>query len=218
MMINKRLISTVSESKKYIAGNVICQWISLAANIAMMASITALLAKLYEKTCESGDIITTLLTALAAVIVRFICTTLSSRMSYLSSKAVKKNLREMIYKKLLRLGTSYTGFVKVGGTELKDISEASLMENFTYISHQSYLFKGTVRENLLMGCPAATDEQLWSVLDRVNLSAFLKSENGLDTLLMEKASNRSGSHEEAKWISGNDAAHWTSTLSISSLV
>ena len=36
MMINKRLIGTVRESKKYIAGNVICQWISLAANITMM--------------------------------------------------------------------------------------------------------------------------------------------------------------------------------------
>ncbi|MCM1304501.1 MAG: hypothetical protein NC305_13060 [Lachnospiraceae bacterium] len=36
MMINKRLIGTVSESKKYIAGNVTLQWCSLVANIAMM--------------------------------------------------------------------------------------------------------------------------------------------------------------------------------------
>ena len=35
MMINKRLIGMVAESKKYIAGNVILQWCSLAANIAM---------------------------------------------------------------------------------------------------------------------------------------------------------------------------------------
>ena len=40
MMINKRLIGTVSESKRYIAGNVILQWCSLAANIAMMFGIT----------------------------------------------------------------------------------------------------------------------------------------------------------------------------------
>ena len=40
MMINKRLIGTVAESKKYIAGNVVLQWCSLAANIAMMFSIT----------------------------------------------------------------------------------------------------------------------------------------------------------------------------------
>ena len=42
MMINKRLIGTVTESRKYIAGNVALQWVSLAANIVMMASITRL--------------------------------------------------------------------------------------------------------------------------------------------------------------------------------
>lgn len=38
MMINKRLIGTVKESKKYIAGNVFFQWVSLCANIVMMAA------------------------------------------------------------------------------------------------------------------------------------------------------------------------------------
>lgn len=50
MMINKRLINTVKESKKYIAGNVICQWISLCANIAMMCAIAGLFQSLYEGT------------------------------------------------------------------------------------------------------------------------------------------------------------------------
>ena len=39
MMMNKRLIGTVPESKKYIAGNGILQWCRLAANIAMMAAM-----------------------------------------------------------------------------------------------------------------------------------------------------------------------------------
>ena len=43
-MMDKRLIGTVKESKKYIAGNVITQWISLIANIAMMTAITVLLS------------------------------------------------------------------------------------------------------------------------------------------------------------------------------
>ena len=42
MMINKRLIGTVSESKKYIAGNVALQWCALAANIAMIGAICRL--------------------------------------------------------------------------------------------------------------------------------------------------------------------------------
>lgn len=111
-MINKRLIGTVGESKKYIAGNVVCQWISLGANIAMMISVTTFLAKLFEKTADKKDIGITVAVAMIAVVIRFICSVLSSRMSYLSSKAVKRSLREMIYKKLLRLGTSYNEKVK----------------------------------------------------------------------------------------------------------
>ena len=107
MMINKRLIGTVKESKKYIAGNVVFQWISLAANIAMMGSIAHLLQSLYEGKAQDGQIAATAAIAVAAVVARYLCATLSSRMGYLSSKAVKKTLREMIYKKLLRLGTSY---------------------------------------------------------------------------------------------------------------
>ena len=86
----------------------------------------------------------------------------------------------------------YTGSVKVGGIELSELSETSLMKNLTYISHQSYLFKGTVRDNLLMGKPNATENEMWEVLGRVNLADFMKSENGLDTKLLEKASNLSG--------------------------
>ena len=470
MMINKRLIESVRESKKYIAGNVVCQWISLVANITMMVSVTTLFEKLYERVAEYRDLIITIAVAIVSVVVRFVCSVLSSRMSYLSSKTVKYILREKIYQKLLRLGTSYkekintseivqvavegvdqletyfgaylpqffyamlapltlfavlcfvnvpcavvllvcvplipaaivavqrwakkllakywgqytalgdtflenlqglttlkiyqtdeykqkkmneeaenfrkitmkvltmqlnsitimdliayggaalgvilsvtqyragnvdlsgclliillsadffipmrmlgsffhiamngmaasdkifklldlpeiqektlavgedctimcenlrfgyekereilhglcmtfpmgsftsivgesgcgkstisailmgrnteyTGCVSIGGTELKELKEESILKNITYISHQSYLFKGTVKDNLLMGCPAATEEELWQVLDRVNLSDFLKSEQGLDTKLQEKASNLSG--------------------------
>ena len=471
MMINKRLIGTVAESKKYIAGNVVLQWCSLAANIAMMFSITNLFAELYYSSTSSFALWTTAVVVVLALLIRFLCTTGAIRMSYLSSKAVKKTLREKIYEKLLRLGASYneqvktsevvqvavegvdqletyfgaylpqffyamlapltlfavlcfvnvpsaivllvcvplipiaiaavqtwakkllskywgqytalgdtflenlqglttlkiyqadefknkemnaeaekfrkitmkvltmqlnsitimdliayggaalgvimavtqyannhvslagclliillaadfflpmrqlgsffhiamngmaasdkifrlldlpehkqevsesfpsqhdivcsglrfsyepdreilhgvdlqfpqgsftalvgesgcgkstiaailmgrnrgyTGSVTVGGVELKGINESSLLRNITYVSHQSYLFKGTVRDNLLMGKPSATDDELWAVLERVNLAGFLKAEQGLDTPLLEKASNLSG--------------------------
>ena len=112
MMINKRLIGTVKESKKYIARNVILQWVSLIANIVMMSAITSLLAKLFYRKADTKDILITLMIAVVAVIVRYICTTWASKMGYLSSKAVKKTLREMIYKKLLNLGTSYNEKIK----------------------------------------------------------------------------------------------------------
>ncbi|MDY4509669.1 MAG: hypothetical protein SPD95_13225 [Candidatus Faecousia sp.] len=46
------------------------------------------------------------------------------------------------------------------------------MNTITYVSHQSCLFKGTVRENLLMGCPDAEDKELWQVLERVTFTCF----------------------------------------------
>lgn len=107
MMINKRLIGTVKESKKYIAGNVICQWVSLAANITMMGAIARMLQSLFSRSAGDGQIAMTAVIAAVAVVIRFVCNVLSARMGYLSSKAVKKTLREMIYKKLLRLGSSY---------------------------------------------------------------------------------------------------------------
>jgi len=93
---------------------------------------------------------------------------------------------------LMGRNKGYIGQLTVGGIPLSEISEASLMKNFTYISHQSYLFKGTVRENLLLAAPNATDEVLWETLEQVNLADFLRKEKGLDTWLNEKASNLSG--------------------------
>lgn len=86
----------------------------------------------------------------------------------------------------------YRGSVTIGGISLPEIKEASLMKNVTYVSHNSYLFKGTVRDNLLMGNPQASDEELWKALEQVKLADFLRNEKGLDTELTEKASNLSG--------------------------
>ena len=107
MMINKRLIGTVKESKKYIAGNVFSQWISLIANIVIMGAIAKLLQDLYKGRVGHKQVILTLIIAIAAISIRFVCSVISSKMSYLSSKSVKKTLRQMIYQKLLRLGSSY---------------------------------------------------------------------------------------------------------------
>ena len=412
MMIDKRLIGTVRESKKYIAGNVAFQWLSLAANIVLMAAVARLLQSLYAGTAGGSRLALTALIAAAAVAVRFACTAASSRMSFLSSKAVKKLLREKIYGKLLRLGSSYreqvntsevvqmavegvdqletyfgsylpqlfyamlapltlfavlgfvnlpsavlllicvplipvtivliqrwakkllsrywgqytalgvilasaqlqagrvdlsgciliillaadfflpmrmlgsyfhiamngmaasdkifrlldlpepppktvpvpetcsilckdlhfsyeegreilrgvdmafpqgsftaivgesgcgkstiasilmgrnqgySGSVSIGGVPLRDIAESSLMEHLTYISHQSYLFKGTVGENLRMASPNASDDALWQVLEQVNLSSFLRSQQGLDAPLLEKGGNLSGGQRQ----------------------
>ena len=86
----------------------------------------------------------------------------------------------------------YRGTIRIGGKELSRIREDSLLSHVTMISHNSYLFKGTVRENLLMAAPMATEIEMETVLKKVNLYEFLKSQRGLDTELMERGSNFSG--------------------------
>lgn len=90
----------------------------------------------------------------------------------------------------------YTGEVLIGDVELKNIKESELLKAITYIGHNSFLFKGTVAENLRMAKPDASDEELWAVLQRTNMAEFLKSENGLDTMITASAGNISGGQRQ----------------------
>lgn len=93
---------------------------------------------------------------------------------------------------ILGRNRQYQGKILLGGMDLKHIKEKSLMEQITLVRHNSYLFKGTVEENLLMGNPNATQEQMIEVLKKVNLWEFLNGQEGLWTKLAEKGSNFSG--------------------------
>ena len=91
---------------------------------------------------------------------------------------------------------SYTGDVLFGNTSLSDISDQNLLQNVTYIGHQAHLFMGSVRSNLAMGNPEATEEQLWHALEQVNLAEFVKSLGGLNAPVAEKGSNLSGGQRQ----------------------
>lgn len=93
---------------------------------------------------------------------------------------------------LMGRNKGYEGSITLQGKELQEISEKSLMEHMTLVSHNSYLFKGTVKDNLLMGKADATEEEMYAVLEKVNLLGFLQTQQGLDTEIREKGSNFSG--------------------------
>lgn len=97
---------------------------------------------------------------------------------------------------LMKRSRGYTGRIEVGDVDLADVSEASLLDSVTYVSHESHLFKGTVRANLLMARPDASDGELWNALEQVRLDGFLRGENGLDTVLTEGAANLSGGQRQ----------------------
>lgn len=93
---------------------------------------------------------------------------------------------------LMGRNRGYQGSVRLGGVELSEVSEESLMKSVTRVAHNSYLFKGTVEENLRMGKPDANRQEMIAVLRKVNLWGFLEVQEGLDTKIQEKGSNFSG--------------------------
>lgn len=86
----------------------------------------------------------------------------------------------------------YEGEILIDGKSLTELTEASLMNMITLVKHNSYLFKGTVEENLRMGKPDAEEKEMEEVLKKVNLWAFLSEQEGLKTRVQEKGSNFSG--------------------------
>lgn len=97
---------------------------------------------------------------------------------------------------LMKRSKNYSGKIFVGEVDFNEISEKSVMDNITYISHSSYIFKGTVRDNLLMAKVDAKDEELWKVLKKTNLADFFEADNGLDFEIAEAGGNLSGGQKQ----------------------
>lgn len=90
----------------------------------------------------------------------------------------------------------FSGEIRLNDIPLSRIREEDLMENITYVGHNSYLFKGTVEENLRMAAPDASCEEMERVLKKVNLYDFLSSQKGLATKLEEQGCNLSGGQRQ----------------------
>lgn len=88
------------------------------------------------------------------------------------------------------------GTVLLGGRSVADCSADILYRKMTRIKHDSYLFAGTIRENLRMGKPDAAEEEMNAALRRVKLYEFVRNGGGLDMELQEKAANLSGGQKQ----------------------
>ena len=97
---------------------------------------------------------------------------------------------------LTKRNKNYKGSIQIGKAELSDIAESELMKRITLISHNSYIFKGSLRENLMMGRLDATEDELWKALRNVNLEDFVKTNGGLDLELLEAGANLSGGQRQ----------------------
>lgn len=88
------------------------------------------------------------------------------------------------------------GKVLIGGVQAASLSSEARFEKITCINHDSYLFKGTLRENLQMGKENASDEEMCAVLKQVDLYDTVMKKGGLDMEIKEKAGNLSGGQKQ----------------------
>ncbi|AKD40421.1 TPA: ABC transporter ATP-binding protein/permease [Pasteurella multocida] len=76
--------------------------------------------------------------------------------------------------------------------DIQDLDRHAFYRHVSLVSHSSYIFKGSLRENMLMANLSATDEQIYAVLEQVNLANFVRENGGLDMMLLSRGSNLSG--------------------------
>lgn len=92
--------------------------------------------------------------------------------------------------------TDFEGKILLGGHPLHDISSIVRYKKITRINHNSYLFAGTVRDNLQMGNPTASEAELNEALKKVKLYDFINESGGLSMQLTENADNLSGGQKQ----------------------
>ena len=141
-MFDKRLMALCPESRKYIVGNIVLQWIELCMNAVMIGLIAIAAERLYRGQLTIQNAVPGLVIILITVIIRFFVTRYAVRMSYLASRTVKRKLRDLIYKKLLRLGISYREKVTTAEIVQESVEGVDQLESYfgQYVPQFFYAF------------------------------------------------------------------------------
>ena len=152
-MFDKRLMAMCPESKKYIAGNIICQWIELMMNSMMIFVIANAVSKLYHRELSSREMVLLLVILTGVLIIRFFMTKKTTEMSYLASKTVKRVMREQIYGKILRLGNSYREHATTAELVQESVEGVEQLESYfgQYVPQFFYAFIAPVTLFVLFG-------------------------------------------------------------------
>lgn len=102
-----------------------------------------------------------------------------------------------IIRLLLRFYDPAQGMIKINGTDIKDVTLKSLREQFSIVSQDTYLFKGSIRDNLLLANKNARDAQIVEAAQAANIHDFIMSlPNGYDSIVGEKGFNFSGGQRQ----------------------
>lgn len=110
-----------------------------------------------------------------------------------SSGAGKSTIAQL----LPRLYDTDAGVVRIGGVDVRDLSAASMRATLGMVTQDGHLFHDSVRENLLLARPGATEGELWDVLRRARLEDLVRSlPDGLDTVVGERGYRLSGGERQ----------------------
>lgn len=88
------------------------------------------------------------------------------------------------------------GSVEIGGTQISSLDRQDYYAHLCLVSGNIYIFNESVRDNFLLVCPDATDEEMWRALEKVNLDKFVKQSGGLDKIVNEGGENISGGQKQ----------------------
>ena len=89
------------------------------------------------------------------------------------------------------------GAVRVGGTDVRDLTLQSLEDAVGYVTQDAHMFHDTIRENLRYAAPDATDEQIWSALEHARIASLVRSlPDALETVVGDRGYRLSGGERQ----------------------
>ncbi len=105
--------------------------------------------------------------------------------------------KSTLAKLMVRFYDPTAGAVRYGGVDLRDASLRSLRERIVVVPQEGFLFGGTIRNNILIARPDATDDDVWAAIDAVDLrDRFAALPDGIDTEVHERGANMSAGERQ----------------------
>ena len=104
--------------------------------------------------------------------------------------------KSTIAKLIAGIVKDYHGQLLIAGTQRRDIDDDAFYQSFLYVSHQPFIFKGSVRENLAIAKASLSEADMLEALRKVELLDFVMEQGGLDMDLQEQGNNLSGGQKQ----------------------
>lgn len=98
---------------------------------------------------------------------------------------------------IIRLYDIESGYIKIGNVDIRKIKKSELNHMVSLVPQKSTLFMGSIRDNMLIAKPDATDEEIWEALDLACATEFVSNLNGgLDSMVEKAGGNFSGGQKQ----------------------